>query len=772
MPPTISTSSRTLGHSFASIDSSIGPMYAASLRHGTTIDTKGRTHAPETPVRRLVAVRPASGRLRPGRECVIMLPNPQGPCQRTHAPESAHVACAPHKPRVTGYRQPLPLRKRSHSGSALVLLDSPVRMCGIVHSDPARPVPPAVIRRMCEAIRHRGPDDEGAYVDRNVGLGMRRLSIIDLAGGRQPIFNEDQSKVIVFNGEIYNYRELRRGLIAQGHGFATQGDTEVILHLYEEYGPECVQRLRGMFAFAIWDSARQTLFLARDRFGIKPLYVTSGPWGIGFASELKALHAVGLASRELDWEALDTYFQLGYIPAPATPFREIRKLEPGHTAVWNHTSGLTTRQYWDLPRDRTPAPHHLEAQIADLLDESGQAHLVSDVPVAAFLSGGLDSSAVVASWALASDAPPHASTAKYFGSGAASAAETDLARRLAAAYGVTLTEVDIHPDVRDLLEPITYALDEPHADESAVPTWLLSQAVGASYKVALTGIGGDELFAGYRRHIGFLVGEHYARLPRAVQRGVSALANVLREPRGASLAVDRLKRFLRAGNGSAPERFLSYLTRFPNPGRHGLYAPALRDHVSGAAASGWFRDLYQRHGAPAGLSAALYLDYKTFLADDVLALNDRMAMAHSLEIRVPLVDHELVERVFPLPDRVKIGLWQNKRLLKRALQGRLPAQHLRAPKRGFVGPTAAWLRHELRDMIEDELAPARLQRLGYFDPSVVRNLLDDHFSRRHNRTGILWALLCFSVWHRGYVEAGPDASLDDEANIPHAEAAR
>ncbi len=631
-------------------------------------------------------------------------------------------------------------------------------MCGIVgivHSDPARPVPPAVIRRMCEAIRHRGPDDEGAYVDRNVGLGMRRLSIIDLAGGRQPIFNEDQSKVIVFNGEIYNYRELRRGLIAQGHVFATQGDTEVILHLYEQYGPECVQRLRGMFAFAIWDSAEQTLFLARDRFGIKPLYVTSGPWGIGFASELKALHVVGLAHRELDWDALDTYFQLGYIPAPATPFRAIRKLEPGHTAVWNHAGGLATRQYWDLPRARTPTPRDLEAQIADWLDESVRAHLVSDVPVAAFLSGGLDSSAVVASWSLASDAPPHAFTAKYFGSGAASADETDLARRLAAAYGVTLTEVDIHPDVRDLLEPITYALDEPHADESAVPTWLLSQAVGASYKVALTGIGGDELFAGYRRHIGFLVGEHYARLPRAVQRGVSALANVLREPRGASLAVDRLKRFLRAGNGSAPERFLSYLTRFPNPGRHGLYAPALRDHVSGAAASGWFRDLYQRHGAPAGLSAALYLDYKTFLADDVLALNDRMAMAHSLEIRVPLVDHELVERVFPLPDRVKIGLWQNKRLLKRALQRRLPEQHLRAPKRGFVGPTAAWLRHELRGMIEDELAPARLQRLGYFDPTVVRGLLDDHFSRRHNRAGILWALLCFSIWHRGYVEAPP-----------------
>jgi len=630
-------------------------------------------------------------------------------------------------------------------------------MCGIVgiaHADPGRPVSVAVIGRMCGTIRHRGPDDEGTYVEGPVGLGMRRLSIIDLAGGRQPIFNEDRSKVIVFNGEIYNYRELRRDLVARGHRFTTHGDTETILHLYEDEGADCVRRLRGMFAFAIWDAAAETLFLARDRFGIKPLYFTAAPWGVAFASELKALHAAGLTDRALDWDALDMYFQLGYIPAPATPFGDVQKLEPGHTAMWRRGNELSIRRYWDLPRQREPAPRDVEAQLVTWLDESVRAHLVSDVPVAAFLSGGLDSSAVVASWALASDAP-HAFTARYFGSSAASADETALARRLASRYGVQLTEVDIHPDVRDLLEPITYALDEPHADESAVPTWLLSRAVGAAYKVALTGIGGDELFAGYRRHIGLLVGEHYARLPRGVQWGVSALANLLWEPDGASLTVDRLKRFLRPSNGSAPDRFLGYLTRCPDPDRHRLYTAAVRDQLRGAQAKARFRELYGRHGAPGGLAAALYLDYKTFLADDVLALSDRMAMAHSLEIRVPLVDHELVERVFPLPDRVKIGLWQNKRLLKRALRQRLPEHHLRAPKRGFVGPTAEWLRHELRGVIEEELAPDRLGRLGYFDPTAVRGLLDDHFARRHNRAGILWALLCFSVWHRAYVEAPP-----------------
>ena len=263
-------------------------------------------------------------------------------------------------------------------------------MCGIVgivHQDPAQPVSPAVIRQMCNAIRHRGPDDEGVHVDGPVGVGMRRLSIIDLAGGHQPIFNEDRSAVIVFNGEIYNYAELRRGLVDRGHTFTTQGDTETILHLYEEEGPACVARLRGMFAFAIWDAKARALLLARDRFGIKPLYVAAAPWGIAFASELKALHAAGVADRTLDWDALDMYFQLGYIPAPATPFAGVTKLEPGHTAVWRPGRGLSTTQYWDLPRERAEAPRDADARVREWLDESVRAHLVSDVPVAAFLSG-------------------------------------------------------------------------------------------------------------------------------------------------------------------------------------------------------------------------------------------------------------------------------------------------------------------------------------------------------------------------------------------------
>jgi len=623
---------------------------------------------------------------------------------------------------------------------------------GIVHRDKGHPVSRHDVEVMCSAIRHRGPDDEGLFVQGSVGLGMRRLSIIDLRGGHQPIFNEDRSKVIVFNGEIYNYRDLRRTLLSQGHTFTTQGDTETVVHLYEEHGAECVEKLRGMFAFAIWDANARELLLARDRFGIKPLYVATGPWGIAFASELKALLAAGLTRRELDWEALDMYFQLGYIPAPATPFLDVRKLEPGQTALWRQSGDLVLRRYWDLPSARIPSTAEMEARIVEWLDQSVAAHLVSDVPVAAFLSGGLDSSAVVSSMALL-QARPHAFTARYFGSGAEAMDETKLAGELAARYDVELTVVDVRPDIRELLEPIVYALDEPLADDSSLPTWLLSQAVGGSYKVALSGIGGDELFGGYPRHVGMLLGQYYSRLPVSVQRAASAVAQLIREPRDAALGVSRLKRFFQSGESTIPERFIGYLSKVRNGDRSALYHAGLRDCITGTAASRLFQRLYRQGGSPRGLAASLYLDYKTFLADDVLALSDRLAMAHSLEVRVPLVDHEFVEQLFCLPDRVKIGLWQSKHLWKRALRRRLPKAHLHAPKRGFVGPTAAWLRHELRPILLDELSMGRLERLGYFDSAAVTRLLDDHFSRRHNREGILWALLCFSTWHRQYVEA-------------------
>src|SRR5947208_28519 len=488
-------------------------------------------------------------------------------------------------------------------------------IAGIVYRDRERPVAESLVRGMCSELQHRGPDDEGLYVCGAVGLGMRRLSIIDLSGGHQPIFNEDGSKAIVFNGEIYNYRELRHGLIARGHTLRTAGDTETVLHLYEEQGPACVDRLRGMFAYAIWDAAAETLVLTRDRFGIKPLYIVTGDWGIAFASELKALHAAGLTSRELDWEALDAYIQLGYVPAPATPFRDVRKLEPGHWLRWRRTGELTVRPYWDLPQGTIPAPPDIEQRVVKWIDASVAAHLVSDVPVAAFLSGGLDSSAVVASVTAVASRPeevPHAFTARYHGSGAAAADETELARLLAGRYGVPLTVVDISPEVRDVFEPIVYALDEPHADDSAIPTWALSKIVGSRYKVALTGIGGDELFGGYRRYAGMLAAEHYDRLPRPLRAAAAALGPAVdgahaRDPRPAGGARPRragvpLARALQ-GSELAAETTVEACARLTDPRRALQGAEArLRGPHGGVAAArapqhGTGRVVARPHGA-------------------------------------------------------------------------------------------------------------------------------------------------------------------------------
>jgi asparagine synthase (glutamine-hydrolysing) len=633
-------------------------------------------------------------------------------------------------------------------------------MCGIVglvHRDRERPVDSSVVRGMCAAIRHRGPDDDGCFVQGPVGLGMRRLSIIDLAGGHQPIFTENRSKAIVFNGEIYNYRDLRDGLLARGHHLTTHSDTETVVHLYEELGERCVERLRGMFAFAIWDATEHRLLLARDRFGIKPLYFVAAEWGIAFASELKALLAGGFSERSLDWQALDAYFQLGYIPAPATPFRDIRKLEPAHVLIWSEGGGVVTRRYWDLPPASAETPPDLNRNVLEWLDDSVSAHLVSDVPVAAFLSGGLDSSAIVASMALA-NGTPHAFTVRFRGSAAEQTDESRLAKALADRYGARHTIIDVRPDLTEIVEPIARAMDEPHADESAIPTWLISQAVAQEYKVVLAGTGGDELFAGYRRHLGVLVGDYWRRLPGSVQRGARALASLLPEPRSGGLGVDRLKRFLRAPATTVPDRLLGFVSRLSDEERRVLYTPGLGDEVVGQPGRASFQRAYLEGGEPSGLRGALLLDYRFYLPDDLLALSDRLSMAHSLEVRVPFVDHELVERVFPLLDRTKIGPWRLKHLLKRALRNRLPAEHFRAPKRGFVGPTAVWLRRELRPLVESELAPERMRRLGMFDPRIVGGLLEDHFTQRQNREGILWALLCFVTWHRVYVESAPSVA--------------
>ena len=635
-------------------------------------------------------------------------------------------------------------------------------MCGIVgiaRRSNGPGVHPSEISRMCDAIYHRGPDDQGAHVRGHVGLGMRRLSIIDLAGGHQPIYNEDETIVIVFNGEIYNYRELRQHLLSRGHTLKTNSDTETIVHLYEEYGADCVKHLRGMFGFALWDERKRVLLVARDRFGIKPMYIAADQDQVAFASELKALIAAGAVDGTLDWGAMEAFFRLGYIPAPYSPYAGVRKLEPGHLMLWQEDGSLEIRQYWDVPVHETESVGTVD-DVLGWIDESVAAHLVSDVPLAVMLSGGLDSSAVFASMAQAGPTP-HAFTARYTGSGASDADETGLAKQLADKYGAKLTVVDIEPNVTDLLPQMMYTLDEPHADESAIPTWLLSKAVASEYKVALAGTGGDELFGGYRRHYGLLASEWYTGLPASARAVARTLVSSIPEPRSGGLSVHRLKRFVRTSPGSVADRYFDMLNKMPDVANASLFSADIAPQITGSPAADHLRQVYRAGGAPRGLKAALYMDYKTYLPDDILHLSDRIAMAHSLEVRVPLVDHVLVERALPLVDRMKPSRKQFKPLLRKAIAQRLPAAHMTAKKRGFVGPTAAWLRNELREMLMDELSPSRINQLGFFNSKVVASLIDDHMSRRHNRESVLWALLSFSVWHRVFIEQRAAASVPE-----------
>lgn len=627
-------------------------------------------------------------------------------------------------------------------------------IAGIVCRDMQRPVDRPRLRRMLSAIQHRGPDDEGIHVDGNVGLGMRRLSIIDLDGGQQPIFDESRKRVIVFNGEIYNYRELRRSLESRGHRFRTDSDTETVVHLYEDFGPGCVDHLRGMFAFALWDAEKNELLLARDRFGIKPLYISVTEDQIAFSSELKALHAADLVERELDWKGLEGLFRVGYIAAPRTPFKGVQKLEPGHVFTWKPGRAPEIRQYWDVPTEAGPVPSDVEGTVLGSLDNSVRAHLVADVPVAAFLSGGLDSSAVVSSMARTEETV-HAFTVRYRGSGASGSDETDLAQALCDRYGIRLSVVDVEPRIDQIFESIVWALDEPHGDESAVPTWLLSERVASEYKVALVGTGGDELFAGYRRHFALGAAGAWQRMPAGVRGLTSNLIDRLPDSRGSGLGMTRIKRFLRTSGGSTAALYLSLQDRLRSTA---LFVPEIRSEVLAEHT----RHTFERHGsgAPADgfVRPALYLDYKTYLPEDLLHLADRISMAHSLELRVPLVDHELVEDLFPLPDRIRVGLGRRpKRILRRSLRDRLPPQHFNAPKRGFVGPTASWLRNELSEMLGDELSPSRVRALGFFDVDEVQRLRLEHAEGRQNHEGVLWALLSFMTWHRTFVESGVQA---------------
>jgi asparagine synthase (glutamine-hydrolysing) len=635
-------------------------------------------------------------------------------------------------------------------------------MCGIAGQATIRggPVPsPALLQRMCQLMVHRGPDDEGYIVRDGVGLAMRRLEIIDPEGGRQPIHNEDETIWIVFNGEIYNYPELAAGLRARGHRFYTRCDTEVVVHGYEEWGTDCVEHLNGMFAFAIWDTNTQTVFLARDRMGIKPLYYACQDGRLYFASELKPLLVDPSVPRRIDPVALTQYLALEYVPSPRSIFSGISKLPPGHTLVWHRSSGNHhVRSYWnvDLSASERAVPREsLDEQAAELravIKAAVRRELISDVPLGVFLSGGIDSSTIAAMMA---ELTPGNVNSFSIGFRDASFDESRYARTVARHLGTNHHELILEPRMlSDLIPEVVRRLDEPLGDASIIPTYLLSRFTRQHVKVALGGDGGDELFAGYPTLQAHRLMGWYQRLP-ALLRSEAIPALVARMPVSLNhFSLDfKAKRFV-SGDGYPPaERHLRWVGSFSPEERAALlsadvHAELERDPVS---------DLVAEHLASQALreplNQILYLDMKLYLEGDILVKLDRASMMASLEARVPLLNVEVVEHVARLPLCLKLRGLRSKFLLREAVKDVLPAEILERKKHGFGIPVSRWIHRELKEEFRSALEPSRIKAQGLFEPAAINRLMDDHLSGRRDNRKPLWSLFMFERWYDNFVEA-------------------
>jgi asparagine synthase (glutamine-hydrolysing) len=624
-------------------------------------------------------------------------------------------------------------------------------MCGIagkisINGSVSKPL----IERMCASIDHRGPDSRGIFVDRNIGLGVQRLAIIDLDTGDQPIFNEDRSLVVVLNGEIYNYRELRSSLIDRGHSFGTHADTEVIVHLYEEQGDDCVRMLRGMFAFAVWDIKRHRLLLARDRIGKKPLYFSFDGATLWFASEAKAILADSAVPRDINYKAVDEFLHFQYVPDAHSAFAALSRLPPAHTLVFAD-GRLEQRRYWKLSyADQLDCSEEDSCELIrrSLLDAT-RLRLRSDVPLGAFLSGGVDSSAVVAAMAQQT-----AGRVKTFTIGFANddVDERAYAREVAQLFDTDHHELVVEPNVMDVLPRLAWHYGEPFADQSAIPSFYLSEMTRRDVTVALNGDGGDENFAGYRRYVGNDVARRLGIVPafaaRAAERAVSRL--------GTGSAPDtkraRLLRLSRALQVDAPGRYGNWVACFNDRERLALYRPEFARHVAASRPEAVIRDAYDSSDAPTLIERLLDVDIQTYLPNQLVVKMDIASMAHSLEVRSPFLDHAFMEMAATLPLSAKVSGRTGKRLLRESVRAWIPDHVLDRRKQGFTMPISSWFRNELRDLPRAILLDPRARERGLFEPRAVERLIAEHHRGTRDNSNKLWALIQLELWFQTYID--------------------
>jgi asparagine synthase (glutamine-hydrolysing) len=632
-------------------------------------------------------------------------------------------------------------------------------MCGIYgYLSRREPIDAELLRRMGETLVHRGPDDEGEHIESRAGssiaLGHKRLSIVDLsAAARQPMSNEDGTVWLTCNGEIYNFRELRAELLDKGHAFRSSSDNEVIVHLYEEMGVGCLERLKGMFAFALWDRTKDALLLVRDRMGKKPLHYAAYNGGIAFASEIKALLKHPAVDRSLDMSSLNKYLSLEYVPAPHSIYASIRKLEPGHY-LWYQNGACTVQKYWDLPLTDYPIGYKTEGEYAEelraILDRAVRTRLGADVPVGIFLSGGIDSGLVAAFTARAEKRIECFS----IGFDEKSFDESRYAAAVAEALDLKLRHrVFTTPEMLANLDRLPDFLDEPLADASILPSYLLAKVASQNVKVALSGDGGDELFAGYPTYQAHRLITYYDLLPEALKRLIKFFAGYLPVSHHDISADFKIKQFLRGTGVSSEIRFFIWMGSFTEAEKSALLTD---DFKASLAHDNTYEDIFayvKESGLNKDLERILYLSTKLYLQDDILVKVDRASMANGLEVRCPLLDQEVVEFACRLPMQYKLRGLTTKYLLKKAAAGVLPEAIIRRKKKGFGIPISKWLGGELKDFMLDHLAEQRIKRQGYFNYSYVKRLIDDHLKKKKDNRKLLWTLLIFQLWHERYVDA-------------------
>ncbi len=631
-------------------------------------------------------------------------------------------------------------------------------MCGIVgifDVREQRDISEPVLRAMNEVQHHRGPDDSGLHLEPGVGLGHKRLSIIDLATGKQPLYNEDRSVVVVYNGEIYNFHSLRKRLESFGHVFQTQTDTEVVVHAWEEWGADCVQEFRGMFAFAIWDRNRQTLFLVRDRLGIKPLYYSALPDGqLIFSSEMKALLKHPGLERRLDPGAIEEYFALGYVPEPRSILESVSKLSSGHYLVIERGQGIPKPvQYWDVDFSSPVAIAEQDAvdQLYGTLKDVVKMRMVADVPVGAFLSGGVDSSGVVAMMAKASSQPVNTCSISF---GDPKFNESAYAENMAQRLSTNHFVEQVDPDDFSLLDKLALIYDEPFADSSALPTYKVCELARKHVKVALSGDGGDEVFAGYRRYWWHMLEEPFRRLlPDMVRRPVFSLLGRFYPKADWAPQVFRAKTTFQAIARDDIEAYFHSVSQSTDEMRKSLFSPKMRADLQGYEAHQLFVGHAKAVEGADPLAVVQYLDFKTYLVGDILTKVDRASMANSLEVRVPLLDHKLIEWAATLPRGLKMKNRDGKHVLKQALAQDVPGDILYRKKMGFAVPISNWFRTDLRDHVQERLLKGSLPETGLFQMDYVAQLIARHQSGVSDFSSILWALLIFESFYRQVLNA-------------------